>query len=294
VATVEQRPLAFVAPSLASSRWSWSAVLLGLCIAGLLTFLALPLVSLAFFDNPAALWRKLDGPLARQALVLSLTSSALSMVITIGGGTPLAYWLSKHNFQGKRLVEAGLQLTIVIPASVAGVGLLLVFGRTGLLGDSLGWVGLQVPFSFIAVVIAQAFTATALYVTAARQGFDGVDDQLIATSRTLGQSPWATFRRVSVPLAAPGLLTGAALGWARALGEFGATLVFAGNLPGTTQTMPLAIYTAMESDVATAVAISLLLLVVALVPLVLVQYAAQRLGRGRDQADRDEATAGGS
>jgi molybdate transport system permease protein len=144
------------------------------------------------------------------------------------------------------------------------------------------------------VVIAQAFAATALYVTAARQGFDGVDDQLIATSRTLGQSPWATFRRVSVPLAAPGLLTGAALGWAQALGEFGefgATLVFAGNLPGTTQTMPLAIYTAMESDVATAVAISLLLLV-ALVPLVLVQYVAQRLGR--EQSDRDQATGGGS
>ncbi|MBW3648611.1 MAG: ABC transporter permease [Actinobacteria bacterium] len=275
---------------MASSRWSWSAVLLGLTIAGVLTFLALPLISLAFFDTPVVLWRKLDGTLARQALVLSLTSSALSLVFTIGGGTPLAYWLSKNNFRGKRFVEAGLQLTIVIPASVAGVGLLLVFGRAGLLGDSLGWVGLQVPFTIIAVVIAQVFSATALYVTAARQGFDGVDDQLIATSRTLGQSPWETFRRVSVPLAAPGLLTGAALGWARALGEFGATLVFAGNLPGATQTMPLAIFTALESDLATAVAISLLLLVVALVPLVLVRYAAQRLERRRDQADRDEST----
>jgi molybdate transport system permease protein len=145
VATVEQRPLAFVAPSLGHSRWSWSAVLLGLTIVGLPTFLALPLISLAFFDNPAALWRKLDGPLACQALALSLTSSALSMVITIGGGTPLAYWLSKHHFRGKRLVEAGLQPTIVIPASVAGVGLLLVFGRTGLLGDSLAGSGSRSP-----------------------------------------------------------------------------------------------------------------------------------------------------
>jgi len=256
-------------------------VLLGSVIALLLAFLAVPMVSLLFYTDPMTLVGRLGGPLAGQALGLSLGTTAAALVLAVATGTPLAYWLAKHDFPGKRVIELGLQLTIVLPASVAGLGLLLVFGRSGLLGAALSYGGVQVPFTALAVVLAQTYTAVALYVSSARLGFEAVDDELIAASRTLGVPMWRTFWRVVLPLAGPAVLTGMALGWARALGEFGATLVFAGNLPGTTQTLPLAIYVALESDLTTAVAIAALLLGVAVVPLVGVQYAGYRLARGR-------------
>jgi len=256
-------------------------VLLGSVIALLLAFLAVPMVSLLFYTDPMTLVRRLGGPLAGQALGLSLGTTAVALVLAVAAGTPLAYWLAKHNFPGKRVIELGLQLTIVLPASVAGLGLLLVFGRSGLLGAALSYGGVQVPFTALAVILAQTYTAVALYVSSARLGFEAVDDELIAASRTLGVPMSRTFWRVVLPLAGPAVLTGMALGWARALGEFGATLVFAGNLPGTTQTLPLAIYVALESDLATAVAIAVLLLGVAVVPLVGVQYAGYRLARGQ-------------
>jgi len=256
-------------------------VLLGSVIALLLAFLAVPMVSLLFYTDPVTLVGRLGGPLAGQALGLSLGTTAAALVLAVASGTPLAYWLAKHDFPGKRVIELGLQLTIVLPASVAGLGLLLVFGRSGLLGAALGYGGVQVPFTALAVVLAQAFTAVAFYVSSARQGFEAVDDELIAASRTLGVPMWRTFWRVVLPLAGPAVLTGMALGWARALGEFGATLVFAGNLPGSTQTLPLAIYVALESDLTTAVAVAVLLLGVAVVPLLGVQYAGYRLAGGR-------------
>ena len=262
-------------------RRSVGRVLLGSLIALLLAFLAVPIVSLLFYTDPMTLIGRLGGPLAGQALGLSLGTTAAALVLAVVTGTPLAYWLAMHDFPGKRVIELGLQLTIVLPASVAGLGLLLVFGRSGLLGAALGYGGVQVPFTALAVVLAQTFTAVALYVSSARQGFEAVDDELIAASRTLGVSIWRTFWRVVLPLAGPAVLTGMALGWARALGEFGATLVFAGNLPGTTQTLPLAIYVALESDLTTAVAVAVLLLGVALVPLLGVQYAGYRLAGGR-------------
>ncbi len=253
-------------------------------IALLLAFLAVPIVSLLFYTDPMTLVERLGGPLARQALGLSLATTAASLVLAVAAGTPLAYWLAKNDFPGKQVIELGLQLTIVLPASVAGLGLLLVFGRSGLLGAALGYGGVQIPFTALAVVLAQAFTAVALYVSLARQGFESVDDELIAASRTLGVPMWRTFLRVVLPLAGPAVLTGMALAWARALGEFGATLVFAGNLPGSTQTLPLAIYVALESDLTTAVAVAVLLLGVAVVPLVGVQYAGYRLAGGRRRA----------
>lgn len=256
-------------------------MLLGSLIALLLAFLAVPMVSLLFYADPLTLVRRLGGPLAGQALSLSLGTTAAALVLAVAAGTPLAYWLAKHDFPGKRVIELGLQLTIVLSASVAGLGLLLVFGRSGLLGAALGYGGVQVPFTALAVVLAQAYTSIALHVSSARLGFEAVDDELIAASRTLGVTMFRTFWRIVLPLAGLAVLTGMALGWARALGEFGATLVFAGNLPGTTQTLPLAIYVALKSDLTTAVAIAVLLLGVAVVPLVGVQYAGYRLTRGR-------------
>lgn len=229
-------------------------------VAAALAFLFLPLVAVFTAIPPSQVLRDLATPVAAAALSLSMRTTVIAMVVIVAFGTPLAYWLSKTRFAGKRLLEAAVQMPIVVPPAVAGVGLLLVFGRRGMLGPSLEWLHVSVAFSTAAVVLAQAFVAGPFFVVAARQAFDAVDRDLIAVSRTLGASPLRTFVKVELALAAPGLLAGAALSWARALGEFGATMLFAGNLPGVTQTLPLAIYTALDSGLDVAVAMAALLL----------------------------------
>jgi molybdate transport system permease protein len=236
----------------------------------LLTFLFLPLLAIFLNENPVQLYEKMDTLLSYQALMLSLKTSLLALIIILVFGTPLAYYLAKFQFRLKRCLEVALQMPIVAPPAVAGVGLLLVFGQKGWIG------GMNIAFSATAVIMAQIFMSAPFYVTAARQAFEAVDNQMISVSRTLGIAPWKTFWRVTFPLALPGLLTGIALAWARALGEFGATMMFAGNLPGKTQTLPLAIYTAMESDTSVAVAISALLLLVAFSLLLAVSFIGQR------------------
>jgi len=240
-------------------------VLAGL-IAVLLAFLFMPLISVFISRSPLELISNLNTNLAYQALLLSLETTLVSLAIIVVFGTPLAYWVAKYSFRGKRFLEVALQMPIVVPPAVAGVGLILVFGNRGLLGGALGGVA----FTTVAVVMAQVFISAAFYVFAARQAFEAVDNELLAVSHTLGESPWRTFWRITVPLALPGLLSGAALSLARALGEFGATIVFAGNLPRSTQTLPLAIYTALQSNFDVAIAISALLLSVAFVLLLLV------------------------
>ncbi|WP_251550178.1 ABC transporter permease [Neobacillus muris] len=236
----------------------------------LLAFLFLPLLAIFFNENPMQLIQKIYSPLSYQALMLSLKTSLIALIAIIVLGTPLAYCLAKFEFPAKRTLEVALQMPIVAPPAVAGVGLLLVFGQKGWFG------GMSIAFSAAAVIMAQIFMSAPFFVTAARQSFEAVDDQLISVSRTLGIAPWKTFWRVTFPLALPGLLTGIALSWARALGEFGATMMFAGNLPGKTQTLPLAIYTAMESDFSIAVAISALLLLVAFALLLAVSFIGKR------------------
>jgi molybdate transport system permease protein len=184
----------------------------------------------------------------------------------------LAYFLANRQFPGKQILDVLIQLPIVIPPAVAGVGLLMVFGRFGILGEWLDIYGIQVGFTIVAVIMAQTFISAPFYIQAARTAFAGVDSSLTAVSRTLGASNIRTFFKVILPLSIPGLMTGAALSWGRALGEFGATIMFAGNLPGTTQTMPLAIYSAMESDMRIAVAISALLIAVAFCLLLSVKF----------------------
>lgn len=243
---------------------------LGLAVGLAVSFLVLPLASVFLRLGPPQLLAGLRTPVAHQALVLSLQTSAVSLLVILAGGTPLAWWLARSDFPGKALLGVALQLPVVAPASVAGVGLLLVFGRAGLLGEAFTALGAEIPFSAAAVVLAQVFVAAPFFVIAARQAFEGVDDELIAVSRTLGVGVWPTFRRVVLPLALPGLVSGAALSLARALGEFGATIMFAGNLTGRTQTLPLAVYTVMQSDLDVAVALSVLLLSVAFTLLLLV------------------------
>jgi len=249
---------------------------LALLIAVILAFLFLPLISVFISRSPLQLIATLNTDIAYQALVLSLETTSIALLIIVIFGTPLAYWVAKYSFRGKRFLEVALQMPIVVPPAVAGVGLILVFGNLGLLGGAVSALGIDIGFTWIAVIMAQVFISAAFYVFAARQAFEAVDDELLAVSRTLGESPWRTFLRITTPLALPGLLSGAALSLARALGEFGATIVFAGNLPGSTQTMPLAIYTALQSNFEVAVAISALLLTVAFILLLLVSQINRR------------------
>jgi len=249
----------------AAARLALAAV-----IAMVTGFLLLPLLALFFSMSPASLLAGLRGQEVSQALAVSFETSLIALVIIVAAGTPVAHWLARASFRGKRVAEVALKMPIVSPPAVAGVGLLLVFGRTGLLSAPLSVLGVHIAFSKVAVIMAQVFVAGPFYLINAQQAFAGVDDGLVAVSRTLGAGPWSTFWRTEVPLALPGMLSGAGLSLARALGEFGATIVFAGNLPGRTQTFPLAIYTVLQSSETAAIAMSALLMAVAFVLLLAV------------------------
>lgn len=217
-------------------------------------------------------------PVVVEALRLSLLTTALTVVVTLGLGTPVAWLLARRSFPGRDLLDGLIELPMVLPPAVAGIGLLMAFGRRGLLGPALASLGITVGFTTAAVVLAQVFVAAPFYVRAARVGFQAVDRELEEMAATLGASAWVTFWRVTVPLAFPALLTGVAMCWARALGEFGATIMFAGSFQGRTQTMPLAIYSALESDLDAALVLSAILVGVSFGLLGLVRLAARRAG----------------
>jgi molybdate transport system permease protein len=250
----------------------------GLAIAGLALalFLVVPLLALFVTITPQALGEGLSQPLVGPALRLSLITTSASLLVVVTLGTPLAWWLARTQGRAARTLETVVQLPIVIPPAVAGVALLLAFGRRGLLAGLLYPEGRSVTFTTTAVIMAEVFVSAPFFVQAATSAFRRVDPELVVVARTLGASPLRVFARVAVPLAAPGLAAGAAMSWARALGEFGATLMFAGNLEGRTQTLPLAIYAALESDLRAAQALSIVLVIVAFALLLLVRAA---LGR---------------
>jgi molybdate transport system permease protein len=236
-------------------------------------YFAVPLAALFLVVPPRNLLAHLASPLAVRALGLTIRTTLAATLVVVVLGTPLAYLLARGRFRGRALLDTLVDLPVTIPPVVAGVALLLAFGRRGLLGRHLDVLGVQVAFTSVAVVMAQVFIASPFFVKAARAGFEGVDLRLEAAARTLGASRWRVFWTVTVPLARPALLSGVVLAWARALSEFGATMMFAGNFPGRTQTLTLAVMTALETDLETAVAVSALSLVVALVALL----AAKRL-----------------
>lgn len=225
------------------------------------------LVCLLAAPLAALLWRALSrdfaahvtAPAALSALRLSLVTSTLATLIIVAAGTPLAYALARWPFRGRGLVELIIDLPIVLPPAVAGLALLITFGRQGVFGPLFGAVGVSIPFTTAAVVIAQTFVAAPLYVRSARIGFAGVDVQLEESAYAEGANQWQMFRFVMLPLTGRALLNGAILTWTRALGEFGATILFAGNLEGRTQTMPLAIYLGLERNLGVALALSALL-----------------------------------
>jgi molybdate transport system permease protein len=247
-------------------------------LGGLLVLLlGLPLLSLVLRIPPGDLVARLQDPLIVQALRLSLITSLASTVVVVAAGLPVAHLLATAEFRGKRVLEALIDLPMVLPPTVAGVALLTAFGRTGLAGQALSAAGITLPFTTLGVVVAQAFVAAPFFVGAARAGFAEVDRKYLDAAATLRSPPGYTFLRVLAPLAAPSLLAGAAMSWARALGEFGATITFAGNMPGVTQTMPLAVYLALQSDLEAAIALSVLLLVVSLTVLLSIRLTPSRL-----------------
>ncbi|PWR13969.1 molybdate ABC transporter permease subunit [Micromonospora sicca] len=232
--------------------------------AGLgLLFLVLPLVGLLARAPWTTLPQRLAQPGVLTALWLSLQTATLATLLCVLLGVPLAWLLARVEFPGRRLVRALVTVPLVLPPVVGGVALLLVFGRRGLLGSWLdATFGVTLPFTTAGVVLAEAFVAMPFLVIAVEGALRGADPRYEEAAATLGAGRWTTFTHVTLPLVAPGVAAGAVLCWARALGEFGATITFAGNYPGRTQTMPLAVYLALETDLPAAIVLSLILLTV--------------------------------
>ena len=235
-------------------------------------FLVLPLAGLLIRAPWSSLGAALTGSDATQALVLSLWTASASTVISLVIGVPLAWVLARGGFPGQRLLRALVTLPLVLPPVVGGVALLLAFGRTGFLGRYLdSWFGLTIPFTPIAVIMAETFVAMPFLIITVEGALRSADPGFEEAAATLGATRMTVFRRVTMPLIAPSLGAGAVLCWARALGEFGATITFAGSFPGRTETMPIAVYYALETDPDAAIALSLVLLLVSVVVLVLLR-----------------------
>ncbi|WP_435874795.1 ABC transporter permease [Nonomuraea dietziae] len=231
-----------------------------------LAFLVLPLAGLLVRAPWPTLLQRLAEPQVLQALRLSLVTASIATAVCLVLGVPLAWLLARVSFPGRRLVRALVTVPLVLPPVVGGVALLLLLGRRGLLGQWLeSTFGLTLPFTTAGVVVAEAFVAMPFLVISVEGALRGADQRFEEAAATLGASRWTAFRRVTLPLIMPGIVAGAVLCWARALGEFGATITFAGNFPGTTQTMPLAVYLALETEPEAAIVLSLVLLAVSVI-----------------------------
>lgn len=232
-----------------------SAVALGF----VLVFLAVPLASIFVEAGPRELWDALGSEAARDALRLSLQTTLIALTVILLVGTPAAYLIARNRFRGRSLAITLIELPLVLPPAAAGIALLAAFGPSGLLGGALGDAGIELVLQTAGVVVALVFVAAPFFLRQAIAAFESVDDDLIDASRTLGAGEARTFARISIPAAGAGLVSGAALAWGRALGEFGATLMFAGSLQGRTQTAPLAIYGLLGRDFTASLALSAVL-----------------------------------
>jgi molybdate transport system permease protein len=256
----------FINQILRDGHSSWLFIVPAVFLLGLF---GLPLVALFARSINADFFDNAFSEQAFKALRLSLFTSTITTACAMIFGTPLAYMLARWKFRFKSWVELLVDLPIVLPPSVAGLALLIAFGRRGMFGPALGILGLSLPFTTLAVILAQIFVAAPLYVRSARIGFMEIDRQLEEAARVEGASQWQLFYEVMFPLAGRALLSGAILTWTRALGEFGATILFAGNLEGITQTMPMAIYLGFERNLGIALALSVVLVIVSIFLLML-------------------------
>jgi molybdate transport system permease protein len=237
----------------------------------MLAFFILPLLALILGTTPAQVLQNLKLPQVQQAITLSLVTTLVATLVTVLVGTPLAFALAHRAFRFQRLVDTIIDMPLVLPPAVAGVALLMAFGRRGLLGGALTSFGLHIAFTPLAVILAQIFIAAPFYIKAASLGFASVNRELEQAAGLDGANNWQIFRYVVAPLSWSALLSGSVMTWARALGEFGATIIFAGNFPGRTQTMPLAVYIGFELDLEIALTLSVLLMLLSFLALMIVK-----------------------
>jgi molybdate transport system permease protein len=259
----------------------WAGQAWRLAASPLLLFFLIPILALLANTTLARLISSLGDVQLVLAVLTSLRTTLVSLVITILFGIPLAYLVGRHQFRFKSSIEALIELPTVMPPAVAGLALLMTFGRRGILGDTLTAWGLQIPFTPLAVVMAQVFVSAPFFVRTASLGFASVDRELEQAAQLDGANRWQVFRFVILPLSYHALTSGGALSWSRALGEFGATIMFAGNFPGRTQTMPLAIYLGFESHLDVALTLSVLLMLISFMFLFIVKRFA--LGRVEEE-----------
>jgi len=240
----------------------------------------LPLLALFFRLSPVKVISYLkdpvSGPFIYQALEISFESTLLTTIVSVIIGTPVAYLMAYYQFRGKELLDSVIDMPIVLPPAVAGIALALVFNRSGLLGRPLSHMGIEMSHTLIAVVIAQIFVSSPYFIKSARSGFESINPNLERASLTLGASRLRTFFKIIVPLSARSLIVGVVITWARALGEFGATLMFAGNIQGRTQTMPLAIYTSFMGTLEPAIVLSCILIITSFLVLMTTKFLLKR------------------
>lgn len=267
---VQRVPSAVVQPAM-PKRARHQATLLWLLSLPLLLFLVVPLAALLLRLAPATLLSHLFQPQVAQAVALSMVTTSITLLLTLLAGLPVGYLLGRKDFRGRHLVDTLVDLPMVLPPAVAGIALLLAFGRRGLFGQYLDEWGVHIAFTQTAVVMAQLFVASPLFIKAAASGFAAIDPELEQAAALDGASGWQIFSLITLPLARTALLGGAVMTWARALGEFGATIIFAGNFPGRTQTMPLAIYLGFELDLNIALTLAIILLAASFLVLLVVK-----------------------
>jgi molybdate transport system permease protein len=261
--------------------WKWAGrAALTLIVAALLAlfllFVTLPVASLFLRISPEAFFRSLAESAVIDALTLSLATATVSTAVVVLFGTPLALVNARHDYLGREIIDTLTDLPIVLPPAVAGIALLMAFGRRGVVGQYFDAFGISIAFTTVAVILAQIFVASPFYIRQARASFEAVDRLYEDAARTLGASPATVALRITIPLAWSGLVSGAILSFARALGEFGATIMFAGNFQGRTQTMPLAIYTTMQGDLDAAISLAIILVVISFAVIAAVKVITRR------------------
>jgi len=248
----------------------------GILIAAVTLYLALPILALFLRISPDMFFETLQNPEVISALWLSLFTTCITLIVVIVVGTPFAYYHCRYSYPGKVVVDTLIDLPLVLPPAVAGVALLVLYGRVGLLGQYFNMLGIPLAFTTIAVIMAQIFVASPFYLRQAKSLFEQLDPAYEQTARTLGASSLRTLTFVTLPMTAGGLVSGAVMTFGRALGEFGATIMFAGNLPGVTQTMPLAVYVGMESNIYVGLTISILLVIISFTIMIAVRLIQKR------------------
>lgn len=263
-------------PRLALIKKRLPLVGVGILIAAVTLYLFLPILALFLRISPDMFFQTLQDPNVISALWLSLFTTVITLIIVIVIGTPFAYFHSRYSYPGKVVVDTLIDLPLVLPPAVAGVALLMLYGRVGLLGRYFNMVGIQIAFTTLAVIMAQIFVASPFYLRQAKSLFEQLDPAYEQTSRTLGASSVRTLFLVTLPMTTSGLISGAVMTFGRALGEFGATIMFAGNVPGTTQTMPLAVYVGMQGDVYVGLTISILLVIISFAIMIAVRLIQKR------------------